>query len=174
MAIGLICYLVYRKRQKISATAHVKIERVQVPEFVTLATKKILVPTLGGSETENLQFACEMAKPRGAEVTALYVIEVPSAMPLDTFLPDKLSDADVALKRAKAIGREFEVAVTSHLLQARSAGQAILDLAREKKFDMIIMGTSYRRGAAAWLGATTEYVVRNAPCRVLICKAPTK
>jgi APA family basic amino acid/polyamine antiporter len=174
MAIGLVCYLAYRQKQRIAPTAHVEIERVKVPEFTSVSTRKILVPTLGGPDTENLQFACEMAKRRGAEVTALYVIEIPSALPIDTFLPDRLSEADAALKRAQAIGREFEVAVTTHLLQARSAGQAILDLAKEKNFDAIVMGTSYRRGASAWLGATTEYVVRNAPCRVLICKSPTK
>ena len=125
--------------------------------------------------TEDLQAACLVASRLGAKkVTALYIMEIPSSLPLDTFLPDRLADADAALKRAQAIGREFDVAVTTHLLQARSAGQAILDLAKEKKFDAIVMGTSYRRGASAWLGATTEYVVRNAPCRVLICKSPTK
>ena len=174
MAVGLMCYLAYRRKQRISATAHVEIERVKVPEFVTLTAKKILVPTLGGLYTENLQFACELAKSRGAAVTALYVIEVPSAMPLDTFLPDRLAEGDVALKRAQAIGREFEVAVTTQILQARSAGQAIIDLAKEKKFDVIVMGTAYRHGASAWLGSTTEYVVRNAPGRVLVCKAPSK
>ncbi len=174
MGVGLICYLTYRRKKKIAALAHVEIERVQMPEFVSVSTKKILVPTLGGAETENLQFACEMARTRGADVTALYVIEIPSALPLDTFLSDRLSEADGALKRARAIGREFELSVGTQLLQARSAGQAILDLAKEKKFDLIVMGTSYRRGASAWLGATTEYVVRNAPCRVLVCKAPTK
>ena len=174
MVVGLICYLAYRKKQRISATAHVEIERVKVPEFIMVATKRILVPTLGGSETENIQFACELAKTREAEVTALYVIEIPSALPLDIFLPDKLADADGALKRAQAIGREFEVALTTHLLQARFAGQAIVDLAKQKKFDVIVMGASYRHGASAWLGSTTEFVVRNASCRVLVCKAPAK
>ncbi len=174
MGLGLAAYLVYRKKQKIAATASVEIERVQVPEFQTLVTKSILVPTLGGGYAENLQMACELAKARGAEVTALYVIEIPSALPLDTFLPDRLAEADAALKRAQAIGREFDVAVSTRLLQARSAGEAILDLSREKDFDLIIMGTSYRKGAAAWLGPTTEYVIRNAPCRVLVCKSATK
>ncbi|MBI3323339.1 MAG: universal stress protein [Candidatus Omnitrophica bacterium] len=174
MGVGLICYLAYRKRQKIPATAHVEIEHVKVPEFAHLEVRKILVPTLGGPFTENLQIACEMAKPRGAAVTALYVIEIPASMPLDTFLPDRLGDADGALKRAQAVGREFEVAVVAQLLQARSAGQAIVDVAKEKSFDLIVMGSSYRRGAAAWLGSTTEYVIRNAPCRVLICKTTSK
>ena len=173
MAVGLACYLVYRKKQKISATAHVEIERVKMPEFVSMATRRILVPTLGGAFTENLQIACEMAKTRSADVTALYVIEVPAAVPLDTFLPDRLAAADAALKRAQAIGREFELSMTTQLIQARSAGQAIVDLSKEKSFDLIVMGASYRRGASAWLGSTTEYVVRNASCRVLVCKTHT-
>jgi len=174
MAIGVACYLAYRRKQRIPATAQVEIERVRVPEFTPLKTGKILVPTLGGSYTENLQIACEMAKSRAAEVTAVYVIEIPASLPLDTFLPERLADADAALKRAQAIGREFELGVATRLLQARSAGQAIVDLAKEHAADLIVMGTSYRRGASAWLGSTTEYVIRNAPCRVLICKTTTK
>ena len=73
-----------------------------------------------------------------------------------------------------AIGREYGLQIHTHLLQARAAGQAIVSLAKEKKFDVIAIGTSYRRGAANWLGATTEYVVRNASCRVLISKSTTK
>ena len=174
MGVGLLCYLAYRKGQRIPATAQVEIEQVQVPEFMRLQVKKVLVPTLGGPFTENIQVACEMAKGHGAEVTALYVVEIPASLPLDTFLPDRFAVADAALKRAQAIGREFDVAVSTRLLQARSAGQAIIDLAKEKEFDLIVMGTIYRGGAAAWLGATTEYVVRNAPCRVLICKSTAK
>lgn len=174
MGIGLICYLAYRKKKKISATAQVEIERVKIPEFQPLKATKILVPTLGGGPTENIQVACELAVGRGAEVVALHVIEIPATLPLDTFLPDRLAEADGALKRAQAVGRDLDVAVSTRLLQARSAGQAIVDLANEKKFDLVVMGSSFRWGASAWLGATAEYVLRNAHCRVLVCKSVTK
>src|SRR3989338_2615527 len=91
MGVGLICYVAYRRQQRIAPTAHVEIERVKVPEFKPLLVKKILVPTLGGLYTENLQIACELAKQHGAAVTALYVIEMPAALPLDTFLPDRFA-----------------------------------------------------------------------------------
>ncbi len=174
LAVGVLCYTLYRKQQKIAPMANVEIEKIRVPEFQALSIRRVLVPTLGGLYTENIQVACELARTHSAEVTALYVIEIPPALPLDIFLPDRFGDADASLKRAQAIGREFDLSVTTQLLQARSAGQAILDLAKEKGFDLIVMGASYRRGASAWLGATTEYVVRNAPCRVLISKAPAK
>lgn len=178
MILGLICYVAYRHKQRIAPTAHVEIERVEVPEYKVLTIQSILVPTLGGPMTENLQIACQFAKEHGAQLTALYVIEIPSALPLDTFLPEKLGVADAALKRAMAIGRESGLQVTTQLLQARSAGQAIADLAKEKGCDLIVMGTPAPRAGSALttsgLGATTDYVVRNAPCRVWICKTSTK
>jgi len=175
MGLGLVCYYAYRKKQRISPTAHVEIERVKMPEFVPLSTRKILVPTLGGSYTENLQIACELAKVRGAEVIALYVIEIPPALPLDTFLPERFATAEAALKRAQAIGREFEVAVATKLLQARSAAEAILDILKEEGYDLVVMGTAMKKGTpVSAIGVTVEMVLRNAPCRVWVCKTPSK
>ena len=179
MGVGLLCYFAYRKRQAISPTAHVEIERVKIPEFEPLTTHKILVPTLGGPMTENLQIASQFARDHSSQIIALYVIEIPSTLPLDTFLPEKLAAADASLKRAMAIGREFGLQVTTQVLQARSAGEAIVDLAKENNFDLIVMGAPSKRvtsplGTASALGATTDYVVRNAPCRVWICKTASK
>ncbi len=175
MGVGLVCYYAYRKKQRISPTAHVEIERVKMPEFVPLSTRKILVPTLGGSYTENLQVACELAKVRGAEVIALYVIEIPPALPLDTFLPERFAGGEVALKRAQAIGREFEVAVATKLLQARSAAEAILDILKEGGYDLVVMGSAMKKGTpVSAIGVTVETVLRNAPCRVWICKTASK
>jgi len=175
MGIGVLLYAWYRKRSQLPVMETVEIENVDLPEYQAMEIKSILVPVTAGPLGENLHFACHLAKEHeGAHVTALCVIEVPSTLPLDTFLPEKLAVTDAALKRAMAVGREFGLQVTTHLTQARSAGQAIVALAKEKKFEVIAVGTSYRRGASAWMGSTTEYVVRNAPCRVLICKSATK
>lgn len=175
IGIGLVCYVAYRRQQRIAATAHVEIERVAMPEFKPLVIKKMLVPTLGGPYTENIQIACELAKQHAAEVTALYVIEIPATLPLDTFLPDRFAVAEAALKRAQAIGREYELAVTTQLLQARSAADSILDLCREGGYDLIVMGASMKQGApSAGFGHTVETVLRSAPCRVWIYRTPLK
>lgn len=174
MGVGVILYAWYRKKAQLPVMETVKIEKVALPEYQRLQVKSILVPIPEGLITENLQLACQLAREHGAHVTALHVLEIPSSLPLDTFLPEKLASADAVMKQAMAVGREYDLQVTTHLLQARSAGQAIVDLSKEKGFDVIAMGTSYRKGASAWLGPTTEYVIRNAPCRVLVCKSGTK
>jgi len=175
MGIGLICYVAYRRQQRIAATAHVEIERVQVPEFRPTAIKKVLVPTLGGLYTENIQIACELAKAHAAEVTALYVIEMPATLPLDTFLPEQFAVGEAALKRAQAIGREAELAVTTQLLQARSAAEAILDVLKEGNYDLVVMGAAMKKGSPTQaLGSTVEAVLRNAPCRVWVYRTPLK
>ncbi len=179
MGLGTVLYIWYRKQSHLPVMETVEIEKVRVPEYQALALKSILVPTLGGPMTENLQVACQFARDQGAELTALYVIEIPATLPLDTFLPEKLAVADAALKRAMAIGREFGLQVSTQLIQARSAGQAIVDLAKETGCDLIVMGTPYKRSPAplspaGGLGATTDYVVRNAPCRVWICKTTSR
>ncbi|MBI4227555.1 MAG: universal stress protein, partial [Candidatus Omnitrophica bacterium] len=175
MGVGLLCYVAYRRQQRIAPTTHVEIERVPMPEFRPLAIRKILVPTLGGPYTENIQIACQLAKQHGAAVTALYVIEIPTTLPLDTFLPDRFATGEAALKRAQAIGREYELAVTTQLLQARSAADSILDVSREGGYDLIVMGAAMKRGAPTpTLGSTVETVLRNAPCRVWLYRTPLK
>lgn len=175
MGVGLVCYVAYRRQQRIAPTANVEIERVKMPEFAPLAVKKVLVPTLGGPYTENIQIACELANAHRAEVKALYVIEVPATLPLDTFLPSQFATAEAALKRAQAIGREFELSLTTQLLQARSAAEAILDMVYEGGYDLVVMGAAMKKGTPTpTLGSTVETVLRSAPCRVWVYRTPLK
>jgi nucleotide-binding universal stress UspA family protein len=59
------------------------------------------------------------------------------------------------------------------LLRPGHAAQTILEVAREGKFDLIIVGHSGMSGVwAMFLGTTAEKVSRHAPCRVLIGRCP--
>ena len=111
-----------------------------------------------------------MAREMDAKVTALYVIEIPGALPLETFLADKLNSGDAALARAEAIGRETGVPVHPKLVQARTAAGTILETAAELKCDLIVLGAM-----AGKPSTTAETVIRTAPCRVWLCtSAPPK
>ncbi len=168
MALGLATYLYYRHEKRLPAGQRVEIEKVEMPEYKDIPIKKILVPTLGGPSTETVQHAAKIAREYGAGLTALYVIEIPTTLPLDTFFPEKLVAADHALERAQAIASEYGVvSVQTNVLQSREAGAAIVETAREGDFDLVIMGVKSQRGhTAATLGHTVDYVLRNAPCRV--------
>ena len=170
LGIGLVCYVAYRRQQHLPATKRLEIEKLKIPEFRHITIKKILVPTRGGTQTETVQFAAHVAKAYGAELEALYVIEIPATLPLDTFFPEKLLDGDQALERAQAIGREYSVSVQTQLVQSRSAGQTIVESVRNGGFDLIILGSATQGASPSpTLGSTAEYVLKHAPCRVWIC-----
>jgi len=141
----------------------------------------ILVPVRGlPVDADALELACTLAAPSGdrrpkqrVKVEAIYVVEVPQALPLDVELPDAVRAGDAVLAWAETTGRHRDIEVGAELLQARSAGVAIVDEAIERHADLIIMGAQYRRRHGEYnLGITLPYVLKNAPCRVWVARAP--
>ncbi len=171
MAIGLITYFTYRREKHLPVGRRVEIEKVAMPEYHDIPIKKVLVPTLGGASTETVQHAARIARQYGAGLTALYVIEIPTALPLDTFFPEKLAMADSALERAQAIATEYGVVNTeTHVTQSREAGAAIVEMARDGGFDLIVLGLRSQKGKGSiTMGRTVDYVMKNAPCRTWVC-----
>ncbi len=91
----------------------------------------------------------------GATIEALWIFEVPMALPLDARLPDaQLQRAREALRRAKAVGEEYEgVEVATATVRARRTGQAIVDEARRRGVEAVVLAAEPavedpRRGAA--------------------------
>jgi APA family basic amino acid/polyamine antiporter len=119
----------------------------------------------------------------GATIEAIWVFEVPVSLPLDARLPDaQLTAARAALARAKAVGEEYEnVAVATATVRARRAGEGIVAEATRRGVELIVLAAeepSRIRGGARlggvggpldnFVGEVTKYVVRKAPCRVLL------
>src|SRR3712207_4310910 len=114
--------------------------------------------------------------------------EVPMALPIDARLPDaQLETARAALRRAKAVGEEYDgVQVATATVRARRAGQAIVEEAKRRGVEAIVLAaeepTRVRGGALlgglgggrneAFVGDITKYVVTKAPCRVIITAPP--
>jgi APA family basic amino acid/polyamine antiporter len=105
------------------------------------------------------------------------------ALPLDARLPEaQLQRARQALARAKEVGEEYEgVEVATATVRARRAGQAIVDQARRRGVEAIVLAAeepSRIRGGALlggaggpldnFVGEVTKYVIRKAPCRVIL------
>ncbi|MBI1991915.1 MAG: universal stress protein [Candidatus Omnitrophica bacterium] len=170
MGVGLASYFWYRRQQKLPAAARVRIEKLRMPDYQQVSVRKILVPTTGAHTSDVVQFAARLAKMHGAEVSALHVIEIPPSLPLDTFFPEKLAVADSIMEQSQAIGREYEVPIDAQVQQARSAGEVIVEVAKDGGYDLIILGAAARQAAPGLssLGTTVEYVIRNAPSRVWV------
>ena len=77
----------------------------------------------------------------GAVIEALWVFEVPMALPLDARVPDEeLKRARAALERAKAVGEEYEgVEVATAVVRARRAGEAIVREAKRRGVEAIVL-----------------------------------
>jgi len=123
----------------------------------------------------------------GAVIEALWIFRVPLALPMDAALPEaQLQQARRALSRAKAVGEEYEgVEVATATVRSRRTGQAIVDEARRRGMELIVLAAeepSRIRGGALlggrglpldnFVGDVTRYVVEKAPCRVILTAPP--
>jgi len=153
-------------------------ERVRAPDELpyvhALEVRRILVPMkLGIIGEEMLATAIKLASDHGAEVQALHVIRVPLAEALDAPLAEDQDRADEALSEAKALGVDYGVTVEGATVRARAIGSAIVERAREVDADLIVLGSAPRwRRQSRFFSPTVDYVLRNAPCEVLIVAFP--
>ena len=71
--------------------------------------------------------------------------------------------------RAEKIAETIGCQVETEILQARETGPAIVDEAIERGVDVIIMGLRYEKRFGDFdMGTVVPYILRNAPCRVLV------
>ena len=136
--------------------------------------KRILVAASGnGADEEAVKLACDLAKKSKAEVYVVYIIEVKRSLPLDAVITHEIQRAEEVLTRAEDIAAERDYEVETDLIQARDAGSAIVDEAMERDVDLILMGLTYKTRFGVFdLGSAIPHVLKEAPCRVLLCREP--
>src|SRR2546425_10127223 len=134
-----------------------------------MQVRRILV-SLGGAsvDADVIRTAVTLAKANKAEVTAIHVIEVRWNMALDAVLEAETERGEVLLDDAAKIASQSGLTIETELLQAREAAAAIIDTAREKKADLIVLGMPFRkRLGRVYVGRTVENVYIGAHCAVL-------
>jgi basic amino acid/polyamine antiporter, APA family len=136
--------------------------------------RRILVPMkLGVIGEEMLATAVKLASEHDAEVQALHVIRVPLELPLDAPMEDEEQRAEASLAEAKLLGADFDVTVEGTTVRARAIGHAIVSRAKETDADLIVLGSAPRwRRQSRFFSPTVDFVLRRAPCEVLIVAFP--
>ena len=198
MLFGITFYVVYRKVfEGTTLTKRVSVtERALTKQMPEIEFSNILVPVFGTRFDDDIvatagRLAAADADGKTKEGTSrldvVYVIEVPLTLPLDAKLPkEREEQARRALERAREVGEEYEdVEVTTDVVRARKIGAGILAAARRGNAEAIVIGgeppTKIRGGGVlggigaakpAEIGAATEYVLKKAPCRVLLTAPP--
>jgi APA family basic amino acid/polyamine antiporter len=198
LAAGLALYVVYRRADENSL-----LRRVTVPAQVLRAEQprerdygSILVPLSGTRLDEDIVQTAALlvageptdeAAIDTATIEAVWIFEMPMALPLDARLPEaQVKHARQALARAKAVGEEYAgVHVATATVRARRAGYAIVEEARRRGVEAIVLGAeepSRIRGGGRlggrggplenFVGDVTKYVIGKAGCRVIVTAPP--
>ncbi len=194
MAVGLVGYVVYRRADETSllrrVTVSPQILRAEPPDERDYGS--ILVPLFDTELDEDIvQTAALVAagEPTDeaaidtATIEAVWIFVIPMSLPLDARLPEEqIKHARQALARAKAVGEEYGgVSVATATVRTRRAGYAIVEEARRRGVEAIVLGAeepSRIRGGAGlgglggplenFVGEITKYVVSKADCRVIV------
>ncbi len=194
MGAGVVLYVVYRRRQGRSLRARETVEPEALQETGAIAYGSILVPVFGRALDDDIvgtagRLASEEGEPgeAGPMIEALYVFEIPMALPLDAEVPEeRLAAARQALARAKEVGEEYHgVEVATATTRARAAGTAIVEEARRRGVEAIVVAaeepTRIRGGALLggrggarqrFVGEITREVLERSPCRVIVTAPP--
>ena len=151
--------------------------------------KKILVPLDGSkSAIAALNIACEVATRFQSHITLLHVASLGTVLPMKRFektqhiSPHEIQKMIMSSREAgfnildqgQQILEGSGIPVKTILKDGYPATE-IVRIARDRNLDLIILGA---RGVSQIkelrIGRTSEQIVRNAPCTVMICKPPIK
>jgi len=173
LLVGLVVYVVVRHSRGEGLTERV----VSADEHVGLTEAQyssILVPMkLGPIGEEMVATAVKLAQEAGASVWALHVVRVPMERQLDEAVAEEEERAETSLAESQALGADHGVQVKTKTVRARAIGQAIVEQAEELGVDLIVVGSSPRwRRQSRFFSPTVEYVLKKAPCEVLVVAFP--
>lgn len=147
--------------QRIAERAESELERM----FGSLIV--VFSPEIDSSHM--MALAVRLARGERSELLALYVVEVPYTLPPDAEMASEERAALDTLGAAETIANNSNVTIRTEIVKTRSTKQAVLDVAKREKANLIILG-SFREGkySGAPLGRTIEEIAADAKCDVLI------
>jgi basic amino acid/polyamine antiporter, APA family len=171
MALGIVVYLAYRRRQGLSLTRTVK---VVTPEPLGVEEVEYKSVVLAFEDepfsAETVATAARLAARRTRGIHVVSLLNVPTHLPLDAPLDAEEGKAQSKIEQAKLIAG---LRVTGHVLRVRpgQGGHAIADEARSIDAAAIVMQLRYRNGTPLY-GKTLQTVLAERPTRVIVSAEP--
>jgi APA family basic amino acid/polyamine antiporter len=167
LALGIVVYVVYRRRQQLDLTSTVKVA-IPRPVVETEAEYESILVAFEGDRyhPQAIATAAKLAARRRRGIHVLVLITVPASSPLDAQLPEQDLAARTIIEQARIQGGRR---VTGHVERVRAgqAGSTIVEEAEELRARAIVMPLPRRPGGSVF-GRTLEHVLANRPCRVII------
>ena len=134
--------------------------------------KHFLVPTdFSPAARQALAAAVQLARPLAGRITLLHAVELPAAGEVspNIFVMKLLQAAKQQLQLLlREAAQHAAEATVQEMLQIAPRRPAILTAFAQQRPDVVVVGTA----ATARPGSTTEWLVRTAPCPVLVVSHP--
>jgi APA family basic amino acid/polyamine antiporter len=172
LAIGLVTFLVYRRRLGLTLTETNKIVLPKPAVEREVEYESVLVAFEDGAYSAGaVDTAVRLAARRRRGIHVLVTITVPANAPIDAAMPEQEARAAAAVDSARVRGGRR---VTGHWEKVRAgeAGRRILTEARTIKARAIVMSLPPKRAGSSLFGRTVETVLSDRPCRVIIDSTP--
>lgn len=144
----------------------------EVESAVAEGTREVLVPfpkeVDASRERALVALAADFVRPDDGRVVAVRFEEIPDQAPLTEEVTVQ-SDADISFEnRMEALGEELGVGVEADEIVSHDTKHAIVNFAEHRGVDAIIAEHEPLRLRSRLLGDPIDWVVRHAPCDVLL------
>lgn len=158
----------------------------EIPERLPFGgpVRRIVVPVSGTAASRTAQeFAFSLAANVRAEVQLLHVVTRSSGSGAErrwwpgiayAQVRDRSGSADRLVRAAEAFAREQGTTTQSFIRESGTPAHSIIDLARERGAEMIVVGAEVRLAEGRpFLGHNAEGIIREAPCTVVVVANPS-
>ena len=143
---------------------------------------KNIVVALDFSEVSNqvLEQALQVTESLGGQITLVHAVGMPVDLPSDVYyrpvdqlLPVVIERAQKSLLEKASVTKNSEI-VKEVKVDVGTPWQVICDIAKEKKADLIVIGSHGYNFLDRLLGTTVSRVVNHAPCSVWVVRVDAK
>jgi basic amino acid/polyamine antiporter, APA family len=178
---GLIVYTIVRVRAGLPLLERVEDADAPPADVAELAHGAVVVTLERDDEIaeEMAATACRLAVEAEATVIGVSAIVIPVREPLDAPRPERERQVESVQAMARSLAEEFGVEYVGVVERTRSPGRLIVNTAIEHGAALIVVGAPDKPRLARsvqeqFFGRTVDFILRKAPCRVIVTHFPTQ
>ena len=174
IGLGLLAFFLYFGRRMDRDDSKLALPEMEMrPISGPQPRFRIMVPCHNPRNIPSLiRLAAQIARPHGlaAEIVGFTVAEVPVQLEMHQSM-DIIREFEPILQKAEETARELGVRFRSELRVAHNTAQAITQLARMERADLLVLGwKGYETRTEAIFGSLIDEIIDNAPCDLLLAK----
>ncbi len=137
------------------------------------ATKQVYAVVRGdGMDAEVVKMACIFARAKGAQIVAMYGIEVPRKNELEEPLPTEEKQATLALQFATKLAEHYDADIETEMVKTRRFAISVVEEVNNHPCTLLVLGLPYeaKSDGTAQMDSDTSYILEHATCRVVLMR----